>query len=210
VFTGATGRALRSTRPGESALLRVAEIGWMQSHHLRGGLIAEEKLFQLRYFKSTTIPRDDRVSLLGVLRQLVATARGELPAFGPALSDAALPIGLFYERFREISGARPALVMAPYHLRKPADTAFVSIKFNCLPAQSSGRPRTWRKYCEHIEYALKEIPGHAFDPEVTKFLSAEEGLQALARIAGMSPDNGKHRIPQDHPFFTGCLQLVRR
>jgi hypothetical protein len=218
ILTGATARTLRSTYLGALALLNVAESGWVQSHHLRRGMIEEEKLSQNRHLNSraSKIPHEDRIALGGVLRQVLAMARGELPAFAPVTSDSILPVQLFRDRLSKLAdtkaGGRAAIVIAPKTLRGPGDSAFVSMKFNCLPAQASKSKRPsadWNAFCDHVEASLATVEDCPLDLAQSGYVPAREAIALLTETAGDLAVDGKKTIPTTLPFLTGCFRLVR-
>ena len=205
VLPGATRPRLRSDPSATESLLAIAEVGWCQSRPLRGHLLDEENLVLNDYLAPRKIHRDERISMLGVLRQILAMARGELPAFAPANSETVLPLRLFRERLLQSPDHRAAIVIVPQHLKDPGDVAFVSVKFNFLPAQGSDEPKTFINYCDDVEGALHHISGHSLDLSKTRFLSAKDALDELAKLSGVSAGEVSSR----HPFLTGCLKLVR-
>lgn len=205
VLPGATGRRLRTDLTAAPALLRIAEIGWVQSRHLREHLIDEESLVLNKYLVTrSAIHRKDRISMVGVLRQILAMARGELPAYAPAASEAVLPLSLFRQELAQSPDRRTAIVVVPKHLEGAGDTAYVSVKFNFLPAQSSKAPRVFRAFCTDIEQALPHLPGNFLDLSETKFLNKEDAIEELKAKSGISA-----KVSSRHPFLTGCLRLVR-
>jgi hypothetical protein len=205
VFPGAAQVRHRRDLEAIAALLRIAEIGWGQSRHLRGHLIDEEEIVNNAHLAGRKINREDRISMMGVLRQILAMARGELPTFGSATSDTVLPLRRFQERLGKSPGPKTAIVIVPQHLRKAGDRGFVSIAFNCLPAQGSRNPRSFVAFCSHIDDAVQHLPGSFVDLVNTQFLPGKECLEELANSSRVSPREVSSRLP----FLTACLKLVR-
>ncbi len=205
VLPGAARRELRTDPRAAPSLLGIADIGWGQSRHFRGHVIDEEQLGQNAHLKRRTISREDRIPMMGVLRQIVAMARGELPAFGLATSDAVMPLQLLQNELRQLPDSRSAIVMVPQHLLKAGDTGFISVRFNCLPAQYSDRRRNYKEFCGHVLDALHHVPDHLLDLGATRLLNGKEALALLASISKLPTK----QVSSRHPFFTGCLKLVR-
>lgn len=204
ILPGAAQKQLREDRLAAQALLRIHEIGWSQSRHMRDYLSDEEKLVLNDHFASQK-RRIVQIDMFGVLRQILAMARGDLPAFNSVTSDAVLPLSKFQEAMGRLPDRRAAVVIAPQHLQAAGDTAFVSVKVNCLPAQRSAEPRSFVAFDRHIEQALHHLPGHYLDLSKTRFLKGEEALEALANPVRIPSAD----ISSRHPFLTGCLKLVR-
>jgi len=204
VLPGAAQKKLRDDPLAAQALLRIHEIGWSQSRHMRGYLSDEEELVLNEHFASQK-RRIEQIDMLGVLRQILAISRGDLPAFNAVTSDSLLPLAKFQGALEQWPDRRSAIVVAPQHLQSAGDVAFLSVKVNCLPAQQSAEPRSFVKFDRHIEQALHHLPEHYLDLSETRFLTGEEALNALAGPTGIRPD----QISSRHPFLTGCLKLVR-
>jgi hypothetical protein len=204
ILPGAARKELREDRLAAQALLRIHEIGWCQSRHMRDYLSDEEELVLNEHFASQK-RRIVQIDMFGVLRQILAMSRGDLPAFNSVNSDSVLPLGKFLGALDQWPDRQTAIVVAPKHLQAAGDVAFVSVKVNCLPAQKSVEPKSFVAFDRHIEQALHDLPGQHLDLSETRFLKGEEALEALARPAGVRPQN----ISSRHPFLTGCLKLVR-
>lgn len=214
IFTGATARALQSHPAGARALLNVAMIGWVQSRDLRGGLIQEERLAQNQHLNRAGISSADRLALGGVLRQVVAIARGDLPGYSPVTSESIVPIHLLRTRLSALAGpskgGRAAILMGPHTLRRGGDVVFVSMSFNCLPAQTRDvkRPDTdWNGFCDHVEHSLAAIDDLPLSE--SGYVAEKEAISMLTAIAGEFAIPGKKTIPTTLPFFRGCFRLVR-
>ena len=209
VFPHVSGSA-SLTEGSIPSLLSIAKIGWTQSRFLRNQFTEEENLTSAISTSTRTINRDERISLMGVLRQVLAMARGDLPAYVPTGAVPALP----YDELRECLLTFPkkghALLLQPGHLKAPGDHGFVSLKMNFLPSQGSDKPRTFQEFREHIDSLLTKLPANDLDLKRTKFIEPETAYEEIFGDTGEGLVSlVDTRLPIRHPFLTGCLKIVR-
>jgi hypothetical protein len=209
VFPHVSGSGSLAARSIPS-LFSIAKIGWMQSRFLRSQFTEEENLTSAISKYTRTINRDERISLMGVLRQVLAMARGDLPAYVPTGAVPALPYDALRERLLTFPKKGHPLLLQPGHLKAPGDGAFVSLKLNFLPSLGSDKPRTFQEFREHIDFLLTKLPANVIDLERTKFIEPESAYQEIfgSTEEGLAPLVDT-QLSVRHPFLTGCLRIVR-
>ena len=209
VLPGATSIQSISNASAINVLMKLLSIGWEQSRHFRTRLVGEEQLANNEYIKGTTIHREEHYILLGILRQVLAVANGELPAFTLENSDEYIPITEVRRQFKHSPDWNAPVILEPRHLKRAGDTGFISIKYNCIPALEGIEPRSFSKFSEHVIGALEKSGSDRLNlkPNMTGFIDPVEAWEVLGatKIVDVAPAD----VPQKHPFFTGCLMIVR-
>lgn len=209
----------RAMEPGDlrtddllPALARIGRTGWMQSHYLRGQLLEEEELAESDHLKGNTIPYDERIPVIRVAREILAMARGELPAFIPvdrSDENRALPTRQLLALLERFPGVDyEPVVLRPTHLHHPGDTGYVSVKLNCWSILGDCSPRIFDKFSEHVIGILHSCHGGVLDMERTNLLarSTDTSLELLSLTGNAEP---RSKLAARHPFLTGCIRIVR-
>lgn len=209
VFPSLGNTVLRKHYP---AIVALGAVGWLQSKALRQQATDTAVLASMPYLQRTKIPREQRIALLGTVQQILAAGRGDMPVFlsaSHADSVRGVPLDAITHFLKEVFGTTQALVLQPHQLQRAGHEGFISVKVNCLPAFTETVPRNFGAFCSHVESFLSTIAWSGLDLDRTQMLPGRQAVHEMLGVDDKSIDLTKNRIPERHPFLTGCLRIVR-